>query len=272
MGAVIACDLDRTLVYSARALWLDGPDALAPSLVVTEVYQGAPLSFMTRESERLLAGLRTRAEFVPVTTRTAEQYARIRLAGETPRHAIVSNGGTVLVDGRPDEAWARRLREEVSAVSAPLAEVATVLNDPANAGWVLRVHVADDLFLYAIVDREAVPADWVASLAERCRAVGWTVSLQGRKLYCVPAPVTKQRAVAALRERLAASIVLAAGDSLLDRPMLEAADIAYRPAHGELDDAGYLAPRLTVTEARGVLAGEEILRRMGSALDDAVIG
>lgn len=266
MGAIVASDLDRTLVYSARALALDTPDELAPALVVSEVYQGAPLSFMTREAERLLDGIRTRAEFVPVTTRTPAQYARIAFPAPRPRYAIVSNGGTILVDGRPDEDRAARLRADVAASSAPLDEIDAVLRDPANAGWVLRVHEADGLFLYAIVDREAVPTDWLVELGERCHALGWTISLQGRKLYCVPEPVTKGRAVDELRERLGASLVFAAGDSLLDRSLIEAADIAYRPAHGELEDAGYGASNLTVTDTRGVLAGEEILRRISEAL------
>ena len=40
---------------------------------------------------------------------------------------------------------------------------------------------------------------------------------------------------------------------------LLASDAAIRPAHGELADAGFTADRLTVTRARGVLAGEELL-------------
>ncbi|MDD0859610.1 hypothetical protein NHF46_21650 [Arthrobacter alpinus] len=56
--------------------------------------------------------------------------------------------------------------------------------------------------------------------------------------------------------------MIAAGDSLLDQGMLDFAHLAFRPIHGELHDAGHLAPHLRLTSVRGVLAGEEILREI----------
>jgi hypothetical protein len=53
--------------------------------------------------------------------------------------------------------------------------------------------------------------------------------------------------------------LLAAGDSLLDADLLEAADAAIRPAHGELADTGWIRPHVAVTAARGGWAGAEIL-------------
>lgn len=264
MSALIACDLDRTLIYSANALLLEGADADAPSLIVCEVYRGAPLSFMTRTAESLIAELAATDDFVPVTTRTVAQYERVRL-GHTPRYAITTNGGVLLRDGVIDEQWRSRVALAVDEGSAPIGEVEALLLDPAVAAFILRVHRAEELFVYAIVDREIIPAAWLAGFTARCSELGWTVSLQGRKLYSVPVSVNKAAAVAELRRRLDAETVIAAGDSELDRTMLSAADIAFRPAHGELDDDRYSSPNLTVTEARGVLAGEEILRRMTAA-------
>jgi hypothetical protein len=181
------------------------------------------------------------------------------LPGPVPSFAITTNGGTILVDGRPDPEWSHTLRARLGAEAAPLAEVRALLDDPAAAPWIQRVLTAEELFTYAIIDREAMPADWIAGLHERCRGLGWTVSVQGRKLYCVPAAVNKSAAVAEVHRRLGAPTVLAAGDSLLDQHMLEEAHIAFRPAHGELHEAGFLAPHLTVTARRGILAGEELL-------------
>jgi hypothetical protein len=62
--------------------------------------------------------------------------------------------------------------------------------------------------------------------------------------------------------RTGATAVLAAGDSLLDADLLEMADLAVRPAHGELHEIGWRRPHLEVTDASGVLAGEDIVRRM----------
>ncbi len=65
--------------------------------------------------------------------------------------------------------------------------------------------------------------------------------------------------------RAGADTTLAAGDSLLDADLLLAADRAWRPGHGELAEEGWTAPGLTVLPERGVVAGEEILRRFLAA-------
>ncbi|MBB1247260.1 HAD family hydrolase, partial [Streptomyces durbertensis] len=44
---LFASDLDRTLIYSAAALGLTGPDHAAPRLLCVEVYQAKPLSYLT---------------------------------------------------------------------------------------------------------------------------------------------------------------------------------------------------------------------------------
>ncbi|PPF75401.1 HAD family hydrolase [Subtercola sp. Z020] len=263
---LVACDLDRTLIYSPRAFWLEGDDADAPGMVVSELYRGEPISFMTRAAETLLQQLRLESVFVPVTTRTIIQYQRVQLPGPTPAYAVTSNGGVLLVDGEPDAAWSASVRRRLAEQSAPIAEVTALLESRAAAAWITKVNNAENLFVYAILDRPAMPDAWLASLEATCRELGWTVSVQGRKLYCVPQSVTKHAAVAEVRRRTGASTVLAAGDSLLDQGMLEAADLAFRPAHGELDEAGFVGGNLTITGSRGILAGEELLRLLGAAL------
>lgn len=262
-----ACDLDRTLIYSRNALWLEGSDKDAPPLVVAEVYDGAPLSYMTRAAEDLLLKVAAAATFVPVTTRTQAQYERVQLPGPVPEYAIASNGGKLLHRGVPDPQWRGHLTTQIAAGCAPLESMEELLSNPTFSGWILRLHRAEDLFVYAIVDREVMPDSFLVELQAECAAAGWTVSVQGRKLYCVPAPVTKSDALAEVARRTGAGTVLAAGDSLLDADMLAAADIAFRPLHGELHDAGYLAPNLSLTSVRGVLAGEEILRRILAVVD-----
>ncbi|MBG0739817.1 HAD family hydrolase [Paeniglutamicibacter antarcticus] len=267
MPPLLACDLDRTLIYSPKAFWLDVPDEQAPPIVVVELYQGIPISFMTRTAETLLLALKAAATVVPVTTRTAAQYRRVRLPGPEQEYAVTTNGGVLLHHGQPDAHWHASIARRTAAHCAPLQTVEAILADPAFSSWILKLRHAEDLFIYAIVDREAMPEDFVAGLEQQCLALGWTVSLQGRKLYCVPQPVTKSSAVAEVQRRTGAGTVIAAGDSLLDRQMLAEANIAFRPAHGELDDGGYRSSNLTVTTARGIMAGEELLLRMGRVVE-----
>ncbi|HEY0815605.1 MAG TPA: HAD family hydrolase [Pseudonocardia sp.] len=253
---IVCTDLDRTLIYSAAALDLP-PDEQAPRLLCVEVYRGAPLSYLTETAAGLLLDLQSRAVVVPTTTRTPEQLVRVHLPGPPPRYAIASNGGHLIVDGVPDPAWtvlvAARLRE-----CAPLAEVEAHLR-AASGTFVVALRIADGLFAYAVVDRAALPDGWVEALAAWCAERGWTVSLQGRKVYAVPRPLTKSAAAIEVRERVGDGLLLAAGDSLLDADLLDAADAAIRPAHGELAEAGFTRDHLAVTSTTGVRAGEEML-------------
>lgn len=258
----VAClDLDRTLIYSANALDLRVPDAEAPRLLCVELYQGAPLSFMTEESAAALQKLATVATIVPTTTRTPEQLARVHLPVADPQFAIASNGAHLLVDGAPDPTWTAAVRERLAGC-APLPEVRTRLEETSGP-FVLKLRTAGPEigpgFAYAVVDRALLPEGWVADLAAWCAPRGWRVSLQGRKVYAVPEPLTKSAAAREVLRRCGGGTLLAAGDSLLDADLLEAADAAVRPAHGELADTGWIRPHVAVTTARGGWAGAEIL-------------
>ncbi len=252
-----AVDLDRTLIYSAAAA------GDVEGLRVVEHLDGAPLSHATPASWELLAELFRRAVVVPVTTRTAAQYGRVRLP-VVPRYALCGNGGVLLADGVRDPDWDDWARE-TAAQAAPLPELLAPLEAVAGEPWVRTVRSAEGLFGYLVAHtRAGIPADWLASTAGAATAAGATLSVQGRKVYVVPAGLSKAAGLLQLRRLLAgegpAPRLLCAGDSLLDAPMLLAADAAVRPAHGELHDQGWTGPRVAVTAASGAAAGEEIVR------------
>ncbi|MGW2044821.1 HAD family hydrolase [Streptomyces sp. NPDC001858] len=260
MPVLVASDLDRTLIYSAAALALTMPDARAPRLLCVEVHEAKPLSFMTETSAQLLTDLGDAAVFVPTTTRTRKQYQRINLPGPAPKYAICANGGHLLVDGATDEDWHGSVLARLADECAPLAEVQEHLAKTADPLWLRKQRIAEDLFVYLVVERELLPEEWVKELAAWAENRGWTVSLQGRKIYFVPKPLTKSSAVREVARRTGAELTLAAGDSLLDADLLLAADRGWRPGHGELADTAWTAPEITALPERGVLAGERILR------------
>ncbi|MHB9862133.1 HAD family hydrolase [Streptomyces sp. YIM S03343] len=260
MPVLVASDLDRTLIYSSAALGLTMPDPRAPRLLCVEVHESRPLSFMTETAAQLLADLGDAAVFVPTTTRTRKQYLRINLPGPEPKYAICANGGHLLVDGVTDPDWHRQVTERLADECAPLAEVCEHVENTADPLWLRKQRVAEDLFVYLVVERELLPEEWVKELAAWAEYRGWTVSLQGRKLYAVPKPLTKSAAVREIARRTGAELTLTAGDSLLDADLLLAADRGWRPGHGELADSEWTAPAITALPERGVLAGERILR------------
>lgn len=274
MTMLIACDLDRTLIYSRLAA--GAATASDHDLICVEYYDGAPLSFMTRGGAAMLRAVTAAATFVPTTTRTIEQYQRVNLPGAPHRYAITSNGGNILIDSQPDQHWRTQVEGRIEEVCAPLDLVATELQRQISVQWVRNFRVAENLFCYLVVDLAAVPTGFVSEWSQWCSECNWTVSMQGRKIYTVPAVLCKSVAVAEIRRRLEMqpdscppTAVLAAGDGALDAELLRYADLAMRPRHGELQITNFESPGVLVSDETGIAAGEEILRWMLIAIREA---
>lgn len=265
--ALVSVDLDRTMIYSRSALGIDFDDAVT----CVEIYQDAPLSYMTDDAAAMLRALADRAVVVPTTTRTIEQFERISLPGAPWRYAITSNGGNILLDGTPDRSWRANFDD------IELDRIREELHTRADGDWVLKRRTADDLFCYLVVEPSRVPEGFLTEWSQWCAARGWNVSQQGRKIYTMPDVVSKSRAVAEVRSRCiddglldAGTRTFAAGDGALDADMLMAADRSIRPRHGELEALNFRYPGLEVTTESGGRASEEILRWLQTWVGDRV--
>lgn len=257
-SVLVVSDLDRTLIYSASALQLPYSDEEAPSLVCVEVLDGRPHSFLTLSAARRLNEIAFAATFVPTTTRTMAQYRRVRFPGVDPTYAITSNGGNILINGRPDEQWHRSTASAIADCDAGLVEVRAELKRRTQGDWALKRRVGDDLFCYLVVEPTEMPDDFIESWTSWCSDRGWRVSVQGRKIYAIPNPLTKERAMLAVARRTAAQQVVAAGDGALDAGFLAAADAGIRPPHGELAALGWQYPGVEISPRPGVLAADDI--------------
>ncbi|MCU1659794.1 MAG: family hydrolase, partial [Pseudonocardiales bacterium] len=251
MRVLVASDLDGTLVYSRRSARLAAGERA--ELVCVERIDGAPAAFMTATAAGRLAEVARLAVFVPVTTRAPEQIARLTLPGPS-RYAVAANGGLMYVDGEIDPAWSAAVANRLMA-AAPFAEVRDHVRMAARADW--RLRDVDGLLCYAVLGSDLAP-EFVADEAAWAEERGWRLSLQGRKLYWVPRPLSKGAAVVEIGRRIRAELLLAAGDSLLDVDLLERADRGIHPRHGEIADSGWSAPHVTCTAGVGVRAGEQI--------------
>ncbi|GAB3453962.1 HAD family hydrolase [Kineococcus endophyticus] len=263
-GLLAASDLDQTLVFSSRSAQAD-----VAGLVPVEEYRGGTISWVSPGAWSVLGDLVAAERLVPVTTRTVEQYQRIRWPDRPPRYAVCANGGVVLVDGSPDAGWDAAVRERLAGC-APVADVVAELGRLA-ADLLAAVPGSEEpavrevpgLFGYVVLrdgQRAELEGARLGDLTVLLDGWGFTVSLQGRKLYAVPRPLTKSAAVAEVVSRCGAEGFVAAGDSLLDVDLLVAARSARRPRHGELLRAGWEHPGVELTTAVGAAAGEEIAR------------
>ncbi|MGX2958324.1 HAD family hydrolase [Peribacillus sp. JNUCC 23] len=262
---IFASDLDQTLIYSIRSMRLS-EDRSAPAMRVVEKRGEREISYMTLAAIELLKEVAHKMMFLPVTTRTVEQFQYITLFQEeiVPPFAVTSNGGNILVKGKVDEEWQRQIKMKLENEALSGEKILEHFGEIANDEWVHSQHTADELFHYCLIERDLVPLDELMQFKEVIDQQGWKMSLQGRKLYFVPKAVNKWDAVAYIKEKSNRQFVAAAGDSLLDLPMLEVADYAISPIHGELSEMENSAVKRTIhrTGQKGILAAEDILNQV----------
>lgn len=264
---LFASDLDRTLIYSNR--FIQHIEDIG-SIRLIETKEKEPISYMTKNAISLLKEISKSLLFIPTTTRTIAQYSRIQLFQQElkPQYAIVSNGGNILYNGRVDEDWKKRINGLIINESYQLPEVLEKLNE-IEGNWVLRSYTADDMFGYLILDEEKIPLNELKGFMKWANEINWNISLQGRKLYLIPNYICKGKAVQYIAERENKNTILAAGDSLLDLPMLKNAHHAVTPIHGELYKNTDLQTikHISVVESEGILAAEAILEKVLEAIN-----
>lgn len=255
---IFASDLDRTLIYSERALLdLGCPDK--KSLMPVEMRNGVSTAFMTKEAFSLLQGLCRTAMFVPVTTRTTDQFNRIFIFQNDLeiRYAVTANGANILYNGSLLGDWAEIVRNQMKTESCLQAELLSFLKKESFI-FKGKIKQAEDLFFYYILDKPLVWEE-VSVISGFVDHFGWRVSLQGRKLYFIPKAVSKGAAIDFICQREGMKAAGGAGDSILDWDFLQHCKCRFVPSHGELA-ANPSITQYASTNKHGVLAGEEILR------------
>ena len=202
-------DLDGTLIFSAARKQVGD--------IVIERKDGREISCITARQSELFPKLQN---VIPVTTRSVEQYRRIEFArfGFEPKYALCANGGILLVDGEPDaewSAWSAAIFRECEAELSAFRE--RMENDPYRN---FEVRLVDELFLFT---KSEAPSETLKYLGkgELCESF-----FTGEKVYVIPKRLNKGEAVKRLAERLELSEFAAAGDSLMDLSMLNAAHTA----------------------------------------------
>jgi len=272
---LFASDLDQTLIYSHKSLLNREIDQ---QIRPVERLEDRFISFMTQDAISALKEIAQRVLFVPVTTRTNLQYQRINFRDYDIAHhyAVTSNGGRIFYEGREDEDWGQRIitgRDRCLAAQDLIHKFAEI----SHASWVIKDSgkLADELFYYCLIEREKIPVTELAAFKIWAKENNWELSVQGRKLYLVPKNVNKNAAILYIKEKEGISRVVAAGDSLLDLDMLNAADLGIAPAHGELY-AQYLQgisglEKIRFTQRIGIEAAEEILDIVAESLSEKAV-
>jgi hydroxymethylpyrimidine pyrophosphatase-like HAD family hydrolase len=255
---IVASDLDRTLVYSKRALNELGCSPQIP-LIPVEKKDGNWVAFMTERAFNALSDLCKYHLFIPVTTRTTEQFNRFELFnhGNFPlTYAITLNGAEILYKGKTLHEWTRYMTSKIQNESITQITLLSILN---KEGYQFdgKIRQVDNLFFYYILNKPPSP-EVKAALQNFVAEYGWRISLQGRKLYFIPTAISKGAALEFICRREGMEAFAGAGDSLLDLDFLQNCRYQFVPRHGELANE-IKGTKVTMTNNAGVAAGEEIL-------------
>lgn len=248
---LFASDLDNTLIYSYKR-------DIGRDTVCAEVYEGRQVSFMTKRSRALLEQVNRTMHFVPVTTRSVQQYQRIRF-GDTwsPRLALAANGGVLLRDGVSDPDWYQASCDLIAPAEAALRQAEDVLACDPNR--TLDVRRVDGLFVFT---KSADVPRTLAHLRDTIDLTHVELFENGVKVYVVPRALHKGAGVRRLRAWFPQARVYAAGDSLFDLPLLASADTAFCP--DALDYTGQPGQAVVTVSPRDGIFSDVVLGRLAA--------
>lgn len=214
---ILTTDLDNTLIYSYK-------HDIGKDKHCVEIYHGREISFITVKTYELLKRARQKLIIVPVTTRTEEQYRRIDLSTGEFEYALVCNGGVMLRNGIEEIGWYEDTMKLTYSSLPEINKAAAVLADDENVCFEIRL--IRDLFVFT---KSSNPEQTAEKLRGKLDLSMVDVFTNGVKVYAVPKMLNKGTAVKRLKEYLGSNMVIAAGDSEFDIPMLMAADSAVCP-------------------------------------------
>ncbi|MDQ0155121.1 HAD family hydrolase [Robertmurraya andreesenii] len=251
---MFASDLDRTLIYSNRALSDYGVEEDI-ELVTVEQKLDQKVSFMSAGSLAYLQRISSKLLFVPVTTRSYEQYRRVLLPNTLQKYAVTSNGANILYEGMPLVDWKNKISKDITNSSMHLGEIIEQMKDNFYIPGEMRT--VEQLFVYYYLS-DRISSQLVQEIACFLAEKGWRVSYQGNKFYLMPLSISKGEAVRFIQEREGISTLIGAGDSSFDDDFLRICQYPFVLGHGELAQKP-LKEHYQVIKEEGVKGGEMLL-------------
>ncbi|MDU1910274.1 HAD hydrolase family protein [Fusobacterium sp.] len=211
---IFTTDLDNTLIYSYKR-------DIGKDKILVETKNGKKLSYMSKISHELLKEV----NFIPITTRSLEQYQRIKFfENYQPQYALVANGGILLYRGETVSEWYQKSLEISKKSMKELEKGMKLLTEDENIYF--EVRKVDELFIFTKgFNIEIV----IKKLKDNLNQELVDIHNHGEKLYIFPKELNKGTSLERLKNFLEADTVICAGDSEMDIPMLEKANISIFP-------------------------------------------
>lgn len=213
---LFASDLDNTLIHSYKR---------TNTGVCVDIKDGRKISFMSDKSYDILQIIYKEVEFLPITTRSLDQYNRLRLLKNNyPKYALTSNGGVLLVDNVIDKKWYKETKSLIKDGMEDLEKSLKILKkDPMIT---LNGKIIDGLFVFA----KTKDINFTErNLKEKLDSTKVIIKKHKDKIYVLPRKLNKGIALKRAKKILGYDFVIAAGDSLFDVPMLQHSNIPIIP-------------------------------------------
>lgn len=206
-------DLDNTIIYSHRI-------PFEQKKVLVEFLRGKEQSYMTQKTYDFMCG--NHISFVPVTTRTIEQYKRVFVFGEKIKaeHALVCNGAILLQNGIVDEEW---LRETKDISNEEISSLINIQNELAD----YNINNIEDIMLYFKTDK---PMELAYMLRSKYANEKVYIGYDKRKVYVLPSKLSKGNAVRRYCSKFEIMRTVSSGDSEFDISMLNVTNISLCPS------------------------------------------
>ncbi|MDE5945948.1 MAG: HAD-IIB family hydrolase [Oscillospiraceae bacterium] len=209
---LFACDLDNTLIHSHRHKLKND--------ICIEIFNEKQQSFITPRTDYFLKELykSNNITLLPVTTRSIEQYSRINWHKDyTPEYSLVTNGSITLKNNIP---------VYLENTEGYYSEVESLYKKIIDTSDFLKVKIVDGMYLFAYCEENSDVRYYAEKYSE---LTNLTTQYSGRKIYFFPPFANKGLAVKKFAEKYRYNYIISAGDSIIDYPMLENADMAIVP-------------------------------------------
>lgn len=202
------CDLDGTIIFSKRYN--------IENKVLVELFNNEPISYMEKEAYEILQCI-PKEEFIPLTSRTKEQYGRLKLFrnNAVPVYSLLDNGGILLVNGVEDQKWTQDTKCLISDELKLFSEIIEVLE---NVG---SVKIQDEMVLF-LKTKDNIGISDIEKLLSVYPEI--QVFQHGKKIYVCSSKLNKGYAIERFRKRYGYFKTIGAGDSVVDLAMLDYVD------------------------------------------------
>lgn len=207
-------DLDNTLIYSHRR-------DIGNEKLPVEYIEGRQQSYMTNYSYSFLKAAEW-IDIVPITTRTYAQFKRLTFMKDLHiNNAIVCNGGMLVENGEEDEGWSLETLCMTGASTDALNAISDMLTNN-NPDVVIHRPI-----LYMVYFKSNNPDEESKKLKKMVNTEFISVEHDQRKVYLFASGVDKGMAAVRYKKMMSVEIDVAAGDDVMDVPMLNLARYAF---------------------------------------------